>query len=209
MVMKRFPIDISKNTSKYAISYFSEISKIHKKLDVQKIDEITNILIKCYKDRKNLFVCGNGGSSAISNHFVCDHQKGVGSDTTLLPKIISLSANIEIITAIANDIEFDEIYTYQLSRLANKGDCLLTVSSSGNSKNIISAIKWANNNNLKTISLNGFSGGKANKLSNISLNVPSKNYGIVEDIHQSIMHIMAQSIKMKFLKISNTDNLVF
>ncbi len=207
--MKRFPIDISKNTSKYASNYFNEISKIHKKIDIQKIDEITNILVKCYKDKKNLFVCGNGGSSAISNHFLCDHQKGVGTDTKLLPKIISLSANSEIITAISNDMEFEEIYAYQLSRLANNGDCLLTISSSGNSKNIISAIKWANNNNLITISLNGFNGGKANKLSKVSLNVPSKNYGIVEDIHQSIMHIMAQSIKMRFLKVKETDNLIF
>ncbi len=207
--MKRFPVDISKNTSKYAISYFSEISKIHKKLDIQKIDEITNILIKCYKNKKNLFVCGNGGSAAISNHFLCDHQKGVSSGTKFLPKIISLSANIEIITAIGNDIEFSEIFAYQLSRLANNDDCLLTISSSGNSKNIISAIKWANNNNVTSISLNGFSGGKANKLSKISLNIPSKNYGIVEDVHQSIMHIMAQSIRMKFLKVKEKDNLIF
>ena len=126
-------------------------------------------------------------------------MKGTSSNTDLLPKIISLSSNLEIITAVANDIKFNEIFLFQLSRLAKQGDCLITISSSGNSENIIKAIKWAKKNKLKTVSLNGFDGGKARQISDISINVPCNNYGIIEDLHQSIMHILAQSIRMQNL----------
>ena len=127
----------------------------------------------------------------------------------MLPKIISLSSNLELITAISNDIKYDEIFSFQLARLANKDDCLITISASGNSKNIINVIKWAKANNLKTISLNGFDGGKAKKLSDFSVNVPSNNYGIIEDLHQSIMHILSQSIRMKFLKKNDISKLIY
>ena len=94
------------------------------------------MLSKYYYSKNNIFVCGNGGSAAISNHFLCDHLKGISTNTNLLPKIISLSANIEVITAVANDIEYGDIFAFQLSRLAKPKDCLITISSSGNSKNI-------------------------------------------------------------------------
>ena len=91
-------------------------------------------------------------------------MKGTSSNTSLLPKIFSLSSSLEIITAVANDIKYDEIFSFQLSRLAKRGDCLITISSSGNSENIINAIKWGKKNKLKTVSLNGFDGGRAKKL---------------------------------------------
>ena len=159
--------------------------------------------------KKKIFICGNGGSASISNHFVCDHQKGSSMGTKLMPGIISLSSNIEIITAISNDISYDHIFSYQLERLAKPGDGLITISSSGNSKNIILAIECAKNKKLTTISLNGFNGGKANKISQISLNVPSRNYGVVEDIHQSIMHILSQSLRMRNLKKINIEKIYF
>ena len=111
-----------------------------------------------------------------------------------------MSSNIELISAIANDIKYDDVFSFQLSRLASIGDCLITISSSGNSKNIINAIRWAKKNNIKTISLNGFDGGKAKNLSDYSINVPCNNYGIVEDLHQSIMHIISQSLRLQNLK---------
>jgi len=125
---------------------------------------------------------------------------GISQNTNLKPRVISLSNNMETITAISNDLSYEEVFVYQLSRLANKGDCLVTISSSGNSNNVVKAIKWANNNSIKTISLNGFSGGQASSISNISINVPSFNYGIVEDTHHSIMHIIAQFIRLNSLK---------
>ncbi len=207
--MQKFPLKTFKNTSTFAEKYFEEISIVSKKLELKKVGKISGILEKLYLKKKNIFICGNGGSASISNHFLCDHQKGISTDTKLLPGIISLSTNIEIITAISNDMSYDQIFSFQLSRLAKPGDGLITISSSGNSKNIISAIKWAKSNNVVTISLNGFDGGYAKKKSDISINVPSSNYGIVEDIHQSIMHIISQSLRMKFLYRKNIDKIYF
>lgn len=206
--MFKFPIKKTVSSSSYANEYFNKLSEVSKKINYEKIEELANLILNHYLSNKNIFVCGNGGSASISNHFICDHLKGTSLNTNLLPKIISLSSNLEIITAIANDIKYDEIFSFQLSRLARQGDCLITISSSGNSENIINAIKWAKKNKLKTVSLNGFDGGRAKRISDISINVPCNNYGIVEDLHQSIMHILAQSIRMQnlqekdFLKIN-------
>ena len=207
--MGKFPQKIFKNTSVFAEKYFEEISKVSQTLDFKQINNICKLLEQLYKNKKNIFICGNGGSASISNHFLCDHQKGSSTNTKLSPKIISLSSNIEIITAISNDISFNEIFSFQLSKLANSGDCLITISSSGNSKNIILAIEWAKKNKLKTISLNGFDGGKANKISDLSVNVPSNNYGVVEDIHSSIMHILSQSLRMKNLLDKKIEKVYF
>ena len=206
--MFKFPIKKTVSSSSYANEYFNKLSEVSKKINYEKIEELANLILNHYLSNKNIFVCGNGGSASISNHFICDHLKGTSLNTNLLPKIVSLSSNLEIITAIANDIKYDEIFSFQLSRLARQGDCLITISSSGNSENIINAIKWAKKNKLKTVSLNGFDGGRAKRISDISINVPCNNYGIVEDLHQSIMHILAQSIRMQnlqekdFLKIN-------
>ena len=206
--MFKFPIKKIVSSSSYAKRYFSTLSEVSKKINYDTIEELAKLILNYYLSNKNIFVCGNGGSASISNHFICDHLKGTSSNTHLLPKIISLSSNLEIITAIANDIKYDEIFSFQLSRLARQGDCLITISSSGNSENIVKAIKWAKKNKLKTVSLNGFNGGRAKRISDISINIPCNNYGIVEDLHQSIMHILAQSIRMQnlqekdFLKIN-------
>lgn len=207
--MLKFPSKKYESSKAYAKDYFDALNKVSKKIDVNIINNISEKLSKFYLSNKNIFVCGNGGSASISNHFICDHLKGVSTDTKLLPKIISLSSSIELILAIANDIKYDEIFTFQLSRLAKEGDCLITISSSGNSQNILNAINWANKNKISTVSLNGFDGGMAKKISKISINVPSDNYGIVEDLHQSIMHILAQSIRIQNLQTKNFRKINF
>ena len=198
--MKNFPNKLYNTCNEYSENYFKELSNVQKNLDLNKISEASELISDSYVNKRYIFVCGNGGSASISNHLVCDHLKGISQNTNLKPKVISLSSNMETITAISNDLSYEEVFVYQLSRLANKGDCLVTISSSGNSNNVVKAIKWANNNSIKTISLNGFSGGQASSISSISINVPSFNYGIVEDTHHSIMHIIAQFIRLNGLK---------
>ena len=207
--MKKFPSKFFNSASSYAKKYFEEKNQVSKLINLEEIEKASLILKKNYMNRKKVFVCGNGGSLAISNHFLCDHMKGISSKTKIFPRIISLSSNMEIISAISNDISFDDVFVFQLSNLADKNDCLITISSSGNSKNIIKSIEWAKKNNLNTISFNGFNGGKASRLSEININVPSKNYGIVEDIHQSIMHILAHSIRMHFMSKNDFKKSIF
>ena len=119
----------------------------------------------------------------------------------MIPKIISLTNSIELITAIANDINFNEIFASQLENYSKKNDILIVISSSGKSKNIINAVKFAKKNKLKIISLIGFSDNQyLKKLSKYYINLKTKNYGITEDIFQSIMHMISQYLRKKYSK---------
>lgn len=185
---------------KYLKKYSKNFLKAYKKIDLKKIDNIENILIEKIKEKKNIFTCGNGGSASIANHFLCDFNKGIkiSSKKKLLPRVYSLSENVELITAISNDNDFSYIFEHQLENLSNKNDVLITFSCSGNSKNILNVLKFAKKKGIFTINLSGFSLKTKNKLADINYNIGIKNYGICEDIFQSIMHMISQSIRRKF-----------
>ena len=153
-------------------------------------------------------MCGNGGSAAIANHLVCDYIKLMRKNTNLTPKVISLSTSIELITAISNDFSYDRIFSDQLEYLARKNDLLVLISSSGNSKNIVNAIKFCKKNNIRTVGLSGFNGGYLARNSEISLNLNCENYGISEDSHHILMHVVIQFLRQKYLK-SNIKKLSF
>ncbi len=112
-----------------------------------------------------------------------------------LARVTSLSSNIEIITAIANDISYDDVFIYQLQSMAAAGDVLITISASGDSENVVRAARWARDNGLEVIAMTGFSGGRSAALATVGLHVDGDNYGVIEDLHQSLMHILAQYIR--------------
>ena len=180
----------------YAGAYFEQLKAAGASIDADKLEAACALLSDTYENGGVLYVCGNGGSASISNHLVCDHLKGAQTDTNLKPRVVSLASNLETITAIANDISYDDIFVYQLKTLADKGDVLLSVSSSGDSENVVRAAKWAKDNGIKVISFTGFDGGRTAALADINLHVDGDNYGVVEDTHQSLMHILAQFIRL-------------
>ena len=181
--------------SEFADDYFKLLASAAKSLDRSALIEAATILKSTFETESTLFSCGNGGSAAISNHLHCDNLKGVQTDTTLKPKVVSLSAGIETITAIANDISYDEVFVYQLRTLASSGDTLITISSSGDSENVVRVCQWAKENGVVVIALTGFSGGRCREIADVCLHVDANNYGIIEDVHQGIMHILAQFIR--------------
>jgi phosphoheptose isomerase len=187
---RRFP-----DTGAYADAYLAELGKATASVDRARLREAAAILIGVHRRGGVVYSCGNGGSAAIANHLVCDHCKAVQTDTDLRPRISSLSATIEIMTAISNDLSYDEVFVYQLRSLARPGDALITISSSGDSENIVRAVTWAKENGLPVIAMTGFSGGRSARLADVNLHVVADNYGVIEDVHQSLMHILAQSIR--------------
>ena len=193
----KFPDKTHLDPEFYLDGYIYKILEGYKTIDRNIFLKIVKLVENTIISKKNIFTCGNGGSSSIADHFVCDFVKGTSSDTNLKPQFFSLSSNMPILSAIANDINYSEIFSYQLEKYGSKNDLLILISSSGNSKNIISAIKKAKKLGIKTISLVGFKGGEAKKISDLSLHVNISNYGIVEDIHQSLMHIISQFIRYK------------
>jgi D-sedoheptulose 7-phosphate isomerase len=146
------------------------------------------------KHRARLWVAGNGGSAAIADHLLCDWVKGTFTGSHAPIHVHSLVSSTALLTACANDFGYDACFERQLEMQAQPGDLLICISSSGNSANILAALRKASSMGLKTISVTGFSGGESAKLSDISLHVAAHNYGVVEDCHQILMHNVAQYI---------------
>ena len=192
-----FPDQKFDSIAAYADSYFGHAHTAQASVDCDKLDAAFHMLDAAYERGAVLYVCGNGGSASISNHLVCDHSKSGQTDTDLRPKVVSLSTNMEMVTAIANDISYEEIFVYQLQTLADPGDVLLTISSSGDSENVVRAAAWAKDQGLDVIALTGFDGGRSGELATVNLHVAGDNYGVIEDTHQGLMHILAQYIRLK------------
>jgi len=190
-----FPEQKFEHISTYASTYFGKLRDAAATVDGEKMMQAANILTRVYRQGGIIYSCGNGGSAAIANHLVCDHCKLVQTDTNLHPRIVSLSTTVEMITAIGNDISFDDIFVYQLRSLARPDDALITISSSGDSENIVRAAQWAKDHGLPVIAMTGFSGGRSAKIADVNLHVDADNYGIIEDVHQSLMHILPQYIR--------------
>lgn len=207
--MRKFPSAQYVSVEKYATDYFSAIAQASQAVDYSAITRAADLLSKTVMSGGKIFSCGNGGSAAIAEHLTCDFLKGVRTGTHIKPHVTSLVSTVSLITAIGNDYGYEKVFCFQLESLAKAGDILITISSSGNSPNILNALVWAKSNNVATIALTGFSGGEAAKLADVTLHVPANNYGVVEDIHQSIMHLLAQFMRQSQLSQDAFNEAVF
>ena len=205
----KFPNKKSKNFSEFLEDYKKEANRLINENYQVELEKISRLFSKFYNTKKTLFVCGNGGSAAIAEHFVCDHQKLLSSTKKLKPKIISLCSNLPLITAIANDVDYSSVFLDQLKYNSKIGDILLVISASGNSKNILKALKFAKKKKIFTISFTGLNGGKAKKLSDINIHCKSFNYGIIEMMHHNFMNIIAQFLRQKVLSKSDIKKIYF
>ncbi|AAZ21366.1 SIS domain-containing protein [Candidatus Pelagibacter communis] len=168
-------------------------SHIINNLDIKKLIDISKIFKNAINNKRLFFTCGNGGSASTADHVACDYLKRFKKFKSAI-RIISLSSNSSTLTAMGNDVNFNQIYSEQIQCLAKRGDILIIFSVSGNSKNLLEAAKISKKKGLKIISFTGNKGGKLFKLSNICINLNSKNYGLVEDIHLSLTHLLSDYI---------------
>jgi D-sedoheptulose 7-phosphate isomerase len=166
-------------------------------LNSKLIEKASEKIIDTIINKKQIFVCGNGGSAAIANHYVPDYLKLIRQNTRFKPIVKSLSSDLELITAISNDFNYSKIFSYQAESLCKKGDLIIIVSSSGNSPNVVDLAKWAKKNKIYSISFTGFSGGKLKKITNLNIHVNINNYGLVEDSHHILMHAIMHYIVRK------------
>lgn len=198
----RFPSSQYPDAGGYAQDYFAHLARAAATVNPGEIARAGAMLAQCVAAGGQIISCGNGGSAAIANHLVCDCLKGVRANSTIRPRITSLSSNVELLTAIMNDIGPEEVFAYSLESLGRSGDVLITISSSGNSQNIVRALEAARNLGLATIAMTGFDGGRSASMADVNLHVAAENYGLVEDIHQSLMHILAQYLRTAHIAAS-------
>jgi len=181
----------TKDPSMYAKDYLSYLIEIISSVDHKSIADVINSILQARIDGVNIFFIGNGGSAATASHFANDLSIGTKSYNKPF-KALSLTDNVPLITAIANDFGYDEIFIRQLKILGKSGDLLVGISASGNSPNILKAFEFAKSSRMKTISLTGFDGGELKKISDlgIHINTPKNEYGPVEDLHMILDHLI-------------------
>jgi len=190
-----FPTKKISDSYEYYKNYVSIKNKLLNKINKNELKNIIEEILTAVKKQKNIFSCGNGGSASTAEHLSCDFSKGSCTDTSLNIKVFSLNSNVSLMTAIANDISYDDVFSYQLARFGKPNDILLLFSVSGSSKNILKCAKEAKRKKIKIISFTGFNGGKIKKISKYNVNLATNNFGIVEDCHLSIMHFISQYIR--------------
>ena len=167
-------------------------------LDLIEVDDVkfaSEILIEKISSKNNIFWCGNGGSASQANHLSAELIGGMYKDKNPPFKSVCLNVDTAFITAWSNDDSFDNIFARQLESLAKSGDILIALSTSGNSKNIINAVQYCNENDIKIISLTGFDGGRLKDYSDININIPIKNTQRIQEMHILIGHIICDIIE--------------
>ena len=206
----KFPTKKYLKSSEYFKDYINIKDLLLKKVDQKTLSKIIQEILSSIKKNRDFFSCGNGGSAATAEHLSCDFSKGSCTNTNLNFKVFSLNSNVALMTAVANDISYEDVFSYQLSRFGKKNDVILIFSVSGMSKNIIKVAKVAKKKKIKIISFTGFNGGSLKKLSNYNINFSSNNFGIVEDCHLTIMHYISQYIRnLKFKSNSKISKVNF
>ena len=177
--------------------YLQAVQATINNLDPEVIASFATHLENAYNSNQSIYVIGNGGSAANASHFAQDLAKGIFFEKPVAKtmKAISLTDNIAHITAIANDTGYQNIFSAQLNTYANSGDVLVCVSGSGNSENIIEAVKAAKQKNMFVIGVTGFDGGQLKSMANFSVHVPLHEMCTVESIHSIIFHLIVLELR--------------
>ena len=164
-------------------------------IDEKKIHHASDLIQQSLSGNNTIFWCGNGGSASQANHLSAELIGGMYKDKKSPFKSVCLNVDTAFITAWSNDDSFDNIFSRQLESLAQSGDILIALSTSGNSKNIINAVQYCSENDIKIISLTGFDGGLLKDYSDININIPINNTQRVQEMHILIGHIICDIVE--------------
>lgn len=157
------------------------------------IDDCAKLLVKTFKAGKKVLICGNGGSAADAQHIAAEFVGRYETERRALPSI-ALTTDTSALTALANDYDFERIFARQVDALAVEGDCLIAISTSGNSRNVIAAVMAARNRGCKVIGMTGANGKKLASLSDACILVPSDRTARIQEAHITIAHIWCEIV---------------
>ncbi len=175
----------------FAVDYLENLKRTVSALDTASIGRAVQLLKEARDNGRMLFVCGNGGSAAIASQLAVDMVKGASYGHQARFRMICLTDNIGTITAYANDVDYDCVFVEQLRNFAQAGDVLLAISGSGNSRNVLRAVEYANSVGCRTIALTRAGGGALKDIAALTLPVESSHMGRLEDCFFVMTHIMA------------------
>jgi D-sedoheptulose 7-phosphate isomerase len=175
----------------YIREYIDRLEQGLREIDTVAIERVVETLENARRERRTIFIIGNGGSAATASHMANDLQKLASQGKSLPYRAIALTDNVPLITAWANDANYAAVFVRQLEALARSGDVLIAITGSGNSPNIVRAMQWSKAAELKTIAFLGFKGGKVKEIADHVLLFAEDHYGRVEDAHMILEHMIA------------------
>jgi D-sedoheptulose 7-phosphate isomerase len=191
----------SNNIQQFAKSYFIYLTKLLDEIDTDAIESFKEVLEIACKNERTIFIAGNGGSASTASHIANDIGLDVmkKSDIDHPFRVLALTDNVSVITAIGNDNGYDNIFLYQLKTLYRPGDILVVISASGNSPNVVNAAQWVKQQGGTVLGLIGFDGGRLKRICDTVIHVktPKGEYGPVEDIHLIIDHLLSFWLQYK------------
>lgn len=164
------------------------------------VEEFTERLYRAYLDGKQVFVLGNGGSASTASHMAADLAKNTIDANMRRFRIMSLNDNISLLTALSNDLGYENAFSEQLMNLIHPGDVLVVISGSGNSPSVLRAINHAREQCAQVVGLLGFDGGRARELCDTAIVVSSDDYGVVEDAHLVLNHILVDYFRERLAR---------
>ena len=180
--------------TRFAGDYFEGLKKVIDRVDAQQVTALIEDLQRAYDADQQVFIVGNGGSAGTASHMACDLAKTVlgkvPDKTKKRFRVMSMTDNVPLITALSNDFGFQHVFTEQLQLFARRGDLLIVITGSGNSPNLVHAVERAREMGLRTAGLLGFGGGKVGPLLDTPVLVPDFSYGYVEDLHMVFDHLI-------------------
>lgn len=185
-------------------NYFNLLKQSVDGLDRKAIISFVDLLLEARKNGNNIYIMGNGGSASTASHFTCDFNKGLSYKKDIRFKMICLNDNIATMLAYSNDLGYENVFVEQLKNFLKKDDVVIGISGSGNSKNILNAIEYANDLGAKTVGLTGFDGGKLKNIVDVSIHADVNNMQVAEDVHMTICH-MLYSVMSPILEVENKE----
>lgn len=179
----------------FARWYRDSLRQAWEGLDLEAVGALVQAVAEARRRGRRVWVVGNGGSAATASHWSTDLSKTAAAPGRPGARAISLTDNVAFITAVGNDLSFDDIFSRQLEDQLEKGDVLVLISGSGNSRNLLSAAKLANRRGALTVGVLGFDGGALKRLVRLAVVVPSEQYGVIEDVHLGLGHVITFYLK--------------
>lgn len=195
----------TEQVSNYLEAYRTKLNSIMDQIDPSVLKDVIDTFIEAFKSNKTIYVIGNGGSAATASHMQADFSFFVRYFSKFRPRIIALTDNMPMVTAVGNDTSFDDIFVEQMRGRFVEGDVLIAISASGNSPNLVKAVEYANSLGGNTIAFTGFLGGKLKELAKVPLYTPNPkgDYGPIEDVHMILNHVIVNYLSQdeEFLAI--------
>lgn len=191
----------NKQDDNHFANYFNEVTQALQTININELNTFVDAVITCYNNSGIIYIFGNGGSSATASHVAGDFVKGISYGLDKRLKVLCFNDNYPGLSAIANDISFDDIFAEQLKNFINPNDLVVGISGSGNSKNVVKALEYAKTKNVKTAIFCGYTGGKAKKIADFSVHIPITDMEMTEDIHLLCFH----AIKQRLIQLINSN----